>query len=63
MFLFPKKRKNSTPFRKSKELDVNSLRKQLGRLTYISLGLEILKVAQAKQFSMTLQKKKKKKHK
>jgi hypothetical protein len=41
MFLFPKKRNNSIPFRKSKELDVNSLKKQLGRLTYIGLGLEI----------------------
>jgi hypothetical protein len=39
-------------------LDVNSLWKQLGRLKYLGLALEILKVVQVEQFSMTLQKNK-----
>jgi len=60
MFLSPppKKKSNSTPFRKYKKLDVHFLWKQLGRLTYLGLGLEILKVVQVEQFSMTLQKRK-----
>ncbi len=39
-------------------MDVNSLWKQLGRLKYLGLALEILKVVQVEQFSMTLQKNK-----
>ncbi len=60
MFLSSPPQKKAIPLHleKLKKLDVHFLWKQLGRLTYLGLGLEILKVVQVEQFSMTLQKRK-----